>query len=139
MDRLWTIPLATLTILAVSVASSLAQIPQKADITLFRGVRCLIQTQRPQWDRNTGTVVSGTIENLADGPVELEAEPELLLISKASSKLSDRFWAPVDLLRDVPIGINKRPLDPKRRAVSIESQPILLQFKSKGDVFHFPD
>jgi hypothetical protein len=131
------IALAALICSALQVASCLAQTSQRPDAAPFGGIRCLIQTERPQWNRNTETIVSGTIENLTDGPLQLEVEPALYLTLRTSSELGDGFWAPLDLLHDTSLGTNKRPVSGDGKVISIESRPILLEFKTKGDAIHF--
>lgn len=97
-------------------------------------IRCVIQTERRQWSRNTEIVISGTIENLTDGPLELEVDPAFYLSSRTSSEMGDAFWAPVDLLHDSPIGTDKHA---DGVGVSIKPRSIRLQFKSKGDKIDF--
>jgi hypothetical protein len=137
MDDGRIIAVAALICSALQVASCLAQTPQKPDATPSGGIRCLIQTERPQWNRNTETILSGTIENLTDGPLQLEVEPAVYLTSRTSSELGNRFWAPVDLLHDTPLGTNKRPISGHGTVIGIESRSILLEFKTKGDAIHF--
>jgi hypothetical protein len=97
-------------------------------------VRCVIQTERRQWNRNTETIISGTMENLTDGPLELEVDPAFYLSSRTSSEMGDKFWAPVDLLHDSPIGTDKRN---DGVGVNIQPRPIRLRFKNKDDKIDF--
>jgi hypothetical protein len=131
MDHGRIIALAALACSAFQVTTCVAQTPQKPDAMAFRGVRCLIQTERPQWNRNTETVISGTIENLTDGPLQLEVYPGLSLTSRASSELGDGFWAPVDLLRDTPLATNKRSIGEDGKAVDIEPRQFCLSSRPK--------
>jgi hypothetical protein len=98
-------------------------------------IRCAIQTEHGHWNRNTETTISGTIENLTDGPFEANVDSVFYLSSRTSSELGDRFWAPVDLLHDSP-SVPTRRRDGGVR-VTIERRPIHLQFKSKGDKIDF--
>jgi len=97
-------------------------------------IRCLVQTERRRWNRNTETIIFGTIVNLTDGPLELDVDPALYLSSRTSSEMGDKFWAPVDLLHDSPIGTDKHA---DGVGVSIKPRPIRLQFKSKDDKTDF--
>jgi hypothetical protein len=72
--------------------------------------------------------------NLTDGPLELEAGPALYLSSRTSSETGDKFWAPVDLLHDSPIGIDKRY---GGVGIGIEPRPIHLRFKNKNNKIDF--
>lgn len=98
-----------------------------------RDIRCVIQTERRKWNRQTETIISGSIENLADGPLELEVDPFLHLPSRTSNEMGDKLWAPVDLLHDSPLGTDKH--DVGGVGVSIEPHPIRLQFKNKELAF----
>src|ERR1700688_1569965 len=98
-------------------------------------ILCAIQAEHRQWNRKTETIVSGTIDNLTDGPLELEVEPAFYLSSRSSSEMGDKFWAPVDVLHDKPIGVDKH--DVGGGGVSIEPRPIHLQFKNKADKIDF--
>jgi hypothetical protein len=98
-------------------------------------IRCAIKAEHRHWNRNTETIISGTIENLADGPLQLDADPAFYLSSKISSEMGDKFWAPVDVLHDRPVGTNKQ--DVGGVGVSIEPRPIHLQFKNKADKIDF--
>src|ERR1700722_10923845 len=98
-------------------------------------IRCAIQAEHRQWNRNTETTISGTIENLTDGPLELDLESAFYLPSTTSSEMGERFWAPADVLNDRPIGIDKHPFG--GAGVSIEPRPIHLQFKNRGHKVDF--
>ena len=95
-------------------------------------IRCAIQAEHRRWNRNSEAIVSGTIENLTDGPLEFDVDPAFYLSSRTSS---DKFWAPADVLNDRPIGIDKHPCG--GAGVSIEPRPIHLQFKNRGDKVDF--
>jgi hypothetical protein len=101
-----------------------------------RDIQCLIQTERRQWNRQSEAIISGTIENLADGPLELDVDPALYLSSRTSGRMGDKFWAPVDLLHDSPVGTDKNH-DVGGVGVSIEPRPIRLQFRKSGDKVDF--
>jgi hypothetical protein len=97
-------------------------------------LRCSVQTERRQWNRNTETIITGTIENLTDGRFELEVDPVLYLSSRTSGEMGDKFWAPVDLLHDSPIRTDKHD---DGVGVSIVPLPIQLRFKNKDDKIDF--
>ncbi|HEV3254445.1 MAG TPA: hypothetical protein VG033_08555 [Candidatus Acidoferrales bacterium] len=124
-------------LLASGCAGSPAQITAEEKPKLAREIRCAIQTERQQWNRATEAVVTGTIENLTDGPLDLKVDPVLYLSSKTSTELRGKFWAPADLLRDKPIETKKLALDSGGEAEGIEPQPLPLQFKNRGDTIHF--
>jgi hypothetical protein len=98
-------------------------------------IRCAIQAERRQWNRNSESTISGTIENLADGPLELDVDSTFHLSSRTSHEMSDTFWAPADLLHDGPMAKNKRDIGSV--GVGIEPRGIHLRFKDKGDKIDF--
>jgi hypothetical protein len=98
-------------------------------------IRCAIQAEHRQWNRNTETIISGTIENLTDGPLELDVDPAFYLSSRTTSEMGDKFWAPADVLNDRPIGMEKTDIG--GAAVSIEPRPIHRQFKKGIDKVDF--
>ena len=100
-----------------------------------RDIRCVIQAERRRWNQQTDSIISGTMENLTDAPVELEADPAFYLSSRTSSEMGDKFWAPVDLLHDRPIGTDDH--DVGGVGVSIKPRSIRLQFKNKKDKIDF--
>jgi hypothetical protein len=100
-------------------------------------IRCVIQTERRYWNRKTETILSGTIENLTDGPLELEVDPALYLSSRTSSEMGDNFWAPADLLHDRPISTGKHAIGVDKKAEGIEPVSIRLRFKHKEDKIDF--
>jgi hypothetical protein len=114
-----------------------AQIAVKEKHQVNNDVRCVIRTEQRQWNRNGETVVSGTIENLTDGPLDLEVEPALYLSSRTSTEMGNKFWAPVDVLHDCPIGTDRHSLGANGAGVSIKARPIHLQFKNKDDKIEF--
>jgi hypothetical protein len=100
-------------------------------------IRCEIQTERRLWNRTTEAGVSGTIENLTDGPLEMEVDPTLYLSSRTLSEMGDKYWAPADFLHDGPISTKRHAIGTDKKAEGIEPVPIRLQFKSKGDRIDF--
>jgi hypothetical protein len=68
-----------------------AQIAVEEKHKFNHDVRSVIRTERRQWNRYSETVICGTIENLTDGPLELEVDPALYLSSRTSSEMSDKF------------------------------------------------
>lgn len=97
-------------------------------------IRCAIQAEHRQWNRNTETTISGTIENLTDGPLELNVDSAFYLSSRTSSEMRDKFWAPADVMHDGPSATNKHEV---RGGVTIQPRPIHLQFKNNGDKIDF--
>jgi hypothetical protein len=102
-----------------------------------RLIRCKIDTEHAAWKLNEPAVITGQIENLFDGPLEIKVMPILYLSSTTSDALRDEYWSPVDVLHDTALGTDRRAMDPKADVVSIESRPILLQFKKRGDSISF--
>jgi len=98
-------------------------------------IRCVIRTEH-QWDRASETLLYGTVENLSNGPLELDVDPALYLSSRTSSAMGDNYWAPVDLLHDSPISTNKQPIA-GGTGVAIQARPIRLRFKNKGEKIDF--
>jgi len=98
-------------------------------------IRCEVHTEQNLWNRNTETVITGTIVNLTDGPLQLEVHPSLYLSSRTSSELRARFWAPVDLLHDSPIATKRQKVG--KVGETIEPIPVRLQFTGKDDAINF--
>jgi hypothetical protein len=104
-----------------------------------RVIRCVIDTERRDWKSNEPAIVTGQIESLFDGPVEVKIVPVLYLSSATSDALRAKYWSPVDVLHDTALSTDRQVIGPKAKAkaISIESVPILLQFKKKGDSIKF--
>jgi hypothetical protein len=100
-------------------------------------IRCTIQVQTSVWSPTTPAIVRGKIENLSDRSLEVRVVPILYLTSKTSSAERDKYWAPVDLLRDGPLGLNKQPMDKKGEVLAIKAIPIKLAFNSKAQSIDF--
>ncbi len=111
-----------------------AQLPLEPRETPDHSIRCTIQTERQEWNRNADAVVVGKIENLTEEPLELELVPELYLSSKTSNALGDIFWAPVDLFHDAPLATDRKPIDKKDLGESIETPPIRLRLQKDETV-----
>jgi hypothetical protein len=93
-----------------------------------------IQTENRVWSGSTATVMSGTITNLTDGPLDVEADPALYLSSRTSTELRGKFWAPVDLLHDSPIATKIRKAG---KGEAIETIPVHLHFEAKNETIGF--
>ena len=100
-------------------------------------IRCTIQVQNPVWSPTAPAMVQGKIENLSDRSVEVRVVPILYLTSKTSGAERDKYWAPVDLLRDGPLGLDKQPMDQKGEVLAIKTIPIKLAFNSKAPSIEF--
>ena len=129
--------LGTGLMLACSAAGTSAQTRVGDQDEANHDIRIVIHTECPYWNRTTETVVSGTVENLTDRALELSVDPALYLSSKTSNEMRDTFWAPVDLLHDRPISTDKKAISADGKVESIESRPILLRFKNKGETINF--
>lgn len=100
-------------------------------------IRCTIQVQNPVWSPTTPAIVRGKVENVSGSTLEVPVTPILYLSSKTSSALRDSYWAPVDLLRDGPLGLDKQPMDQKGEVLAIKALPIKLVFNSKVQSIDF--
>ena len=118
-----------------------AQTKVEQQNTPNRVIRCVINTERRDWKPNEPAIVTGQIESLIDGPVEVKVVPVLYLSSATSDALRATYWSPIDVLHDTALSTDRQVIDPKAnakaKAISIESSPILLQFKKKGDSINF--
>lgn len=102
-----------------------------------RGLRCTIQVPSPVWSSTTPAIVRGKIENLSNSSLEVRVVPILYLSSKTSSAERDKYWAPVDLLRDGPLGLNKQHIDQKGGVVAIKAIPLKLALNNKARSIDF--
>jgi hypothetical protein len=102
-------------------------------------IGCTIQIERQTWDSANPSVVTGKLENLSEGALDISVVPVLYLRFKASSAQglgpSDGYWAPVDLLRGGPLGVDKHSIG--GHADSIRPRPIRLKLAKKGDMIEF--
>lgn len=99
-------------------------------------IRCTIEVESRKWKRDGPATVIGTIENLFDGPLDVGVTPTLYL-SYPAFPPEDRYWAPVDVLKDRPLSLDKRPIGSKGEGVTIRPNALKLTFKTKGDSVHF--
>jgi hypothetical protein len=109
------------------VAQATAQIKVDAPRKTNHDIRCSIQVD-PVWRPTAPVLLRGKIENLTFGPLTAEVRPILYLSSKTSKAERDKYWGPVDLLRDGPLGLDKKPMDPKGEVLAIKALPIKLVF-----------
>jgi hypothetical protein len=123
-------------LLFVNCPRVFAQVAIEEQHKFNHDIRCVIRTEHQQWDRTSETLLYGTVENLSDGPIELDVDPALYLSSRTSSAMGDNYWAPVDLLHDSPISTNKQPIA-GGAGVAIQTRPIRLRFKNKGEKIDF--
>ena len=115
----------------------MAQTKVEEHPAINHSIRCALEVQDQKWTSAAPAVVRGKIENLTEGPLEVYVQPFLYLSSKTSSAERDKYWAPVDLFRDGPLPVDKRPLGQKGEGVAIKAIPIKLTFKSKHEVADF--
>lgn len=99
--------------------------------TTSRKIACTVRIQDREWKPDEPAIVSGVIENLTDGPQEVNVFPTLYLSSKSSSADRDKYWASVDLFGDRPLS------DDRDKKGGISAQPIKLAFKAKNDLLDF--
>jgi hypothetical protein len=100
-------------------------------------IRCTIQVPSLLWSPTTPANVRGKIENLSDSTLEVRVVPILYLTPKAPTAGRDKYWAPVDLLRDGPLGLDKQRMDEKGEVLAIKALPIKLAFSSKTQSIDF--
>jgi hypothetical protein len=126
----------TILLLLFGVALLSAQSPVFDKKTQATEIRCTIEVDNGAWKRDSPTAITGTIENLFDGSLDIAATPTLYLSRTAFSR-EDRYWAPVDLLKDRPLSLDKRPIGSNGVGVAIRPIAKRLTFKKKGDSIHF--
>lgn len=124
-----------LSLLSQSVARAQTRVEEHRKTN--SSLRCTIEVQNPVWSPTTPAIVRVKVENLSDGALEVRIRPILHLSSKTSNTERDKYWAPVDLLRDAPLDINRHPVDQKGTAIAIKPIPITLAFNSKAQSFNF--
>jgi hypothetical protein len=123
-------------ILAVQLVGG-AQTRVEEPRKINRNIRCTIQVQDREWTPAAPAIVRGKVESLAEGSFEMQVQPILYLSSKTSSAGRDKYWAPVDLFRDGPLPVDKRPMDRKGEVVAIRALPTKLTFNNKGESIDF--
>jgi len=111
------------------------EVPQRRGTNPY--IRCVIQAQRSEWNPAAQAVLTGRIENLSDSPLEIAVEPILYLSPQPGGAQRNRYWSPVDVLNDRPLGVNRHSMGPKGEAEAIEARPIHLMFRKKGDSVDF--
>jgi hypothetical protein len=116
-----------------TATQSPAQTPPPGKHQFNRDIRCVIQTERINWNRGNEAVISGEVENLTDGPLSMELDATFYLSASRAVEVGDKYWAPVDLQHDKPVSIEKHPV----RSGRIMPVPIHLRFKNKGDKVEF--
>jgi len=99
-------------------------------------IRITIEVDNREWKREGTASITGTIENLFDGPLEVAVTPTLYL-SRPAFPRDDTYWAPVDVLKDRPLSLDKRPIGSKGEGVAIRPNALRLTFKQKGDSIPF--
>lgn len=118
---------AGLALLLVSHAAGLsAQTRVLEKKAVNPNIRCTIRSESRNWNPAVPAVITGTIENLSDGPLDIAVEPTLYLSPYPPyphTLQQDEYWAPVDVLNDSPLRLDERPIQ--------------LKFKNKGDSIDF--
>jgi hypothetical protein len=126
-----------LLVLLVAAVAASAQSSNAKQSEHNSAIGCTIQVPDAVWSPTKPAIVRGKVENLTERALEVRVQPILYLWSKTSSAERDRYWAPVDLLRDGPLGLDKQPMDRKGDVVAIKPLPIKLVFSSKGQSIDF--
>lgn len=132
---LFTIGATLVLLLPFQVAPLNSQTPVVEKKSPNPDIRCSIEVDNREWKREGTALITGTIENLLDGPLEVAVTPTLYL-SRPSFPREDLFWAPVDVLQDRPLSLDKRAIGLKSEGVAIRPNTLPLSFK-KGDSIHF--
>jgi hypothetical protein len=118
-------------------AAGMAQTRVEEHREINHNIRCTIQVEDRDWIPATPAIVHGKIENLTEGPLEIQVQPILYLSSKTSSAERDKYWGPVDLLRDGPLLVDKRPIDQKGDVIAMKPLPMKLTFSKKNESTDF--
>ena len=129
---------AGLALLLVSHAAGLSaqtRVPEMKAVN--PNIRCTIRSESHNWNPAVPAVVTGTIENLSDGPLNIAVGPTLYLSPYPPTAQQDAYWAPVDVLNDSPLRLDKRPIGAKGKAEAIKPRLLQLKFKNKGDSIDF--
>jgi hypothetical protein len=103
-------------------------------------MRCTIRSESRNWNPAIPAVITGTIENLSDGPLDIAVEPTLYLSPYPPyppMAEQDEYWAPVDVLNDSPLRLDKRSIGARGEAEAIKPLSLQLKFKNKGDSIDF--
>jgi hypothetical protein len=130
IHAMWVLPL----LLQVAVLNAQTRVSEKKSQN--PAIRCTIEVDSREWTSDGPAVVIGTIENRFDGPLDIGVAPTLYL-SHPTFPREDRYWAPVDVLKDRPLSLDKRPIGSKGKGVAIRQNALRLTFKKKGDSVHF--
>jgi hypothetical protein len=117
-------------------AQATAQVRVDAPRKTNHDIRCSIQVD-PVWRPTAPVLLRGKIENLTFGPLVVDVIPILYLSSKTSKAERDKYWGPVDLLRDGPLGLDKKPMDKKGEVLAIKALPLNLVFASTVQSINF--
>jgi len=125
------------TLILVAGAVGMAQTRVEEHRRINHNIRCTVEVQDREWVPAAPAIVSGKIENLSEGPLEIQVQPILYLSSKTSTAERDKYWAPVDLLRDGPLLVDKRPMHQKGDVIAIEPVPIKLTFSKRNESIDF--
>jgi len=125
--------------LAFLPAMATAQTKVEKEDPHSRVIRCVIDTERSDWNANEAAIVTGQVESLSDGPLDVKVVPILYLSSATSDALGATLWSPVDVFHDTALGTDRQVINPgaSAKTISIKSRPVLLQFKKKGDSINF--
>jgi hypothetical protein len=70
-------------------------------------------------------------ENVSDGPLDVPVTP-VLYLSLPGSPREDSYGAPVDVLKNRPLSLDKHPLGPNGEGVEIWPIPLQPNFQQKG-------
>ena len=122
--------LLAVALLLVARSGETAQIRVDAPRKTNHDIRLSVQVEDPLWKPTAPVLLRGKIENLTFGPLVADAVPVLYLSSRTSKAERDKYWGPVDLLRDGPLGLDKTLMDPKGEVLAIKALPIKLVFTS---------
>jgi hypothetical protein len=100
-------------------------------------IRCTIRSESHDWNPSVPAVITGTIENLSDGPLDIAVGPTLYLSPYPTTAQEDEYWAPVDVLKDSPLELDEHPMGAKGAGVAIKPLMLQLKFKNKGGAIDF--
>lgn len=94
-------------------------------------ILCTIEIENREWKRNAPAAITGTIENVSQGPLDAIVTPTLYLAPTGWFQGGDKYWAPVDVLKDRPLSVHTSPKG------GITKNALHLTFKKRGASIHF--
>lgn len=79
------------TLILVASVVGMAQTRVEEHRRINHNIRCTVEVQDREWIPAAPAIVSGKIENLSEGPLEIQVQPILYLSSKTSTAERDKY------------------------------------------------